>query len=95
MRRIPGVVGIAGVDTELLLRGEDLEDFLAKTEGLQLLNPLLLHGGTVVVSLIGVKAFSWRFIDYNLPIGNRARYRAHPVENMTGVGSSPRNRTPW
>lgn len=42
LRRIPGVA--AAVYTELLLVIEDLEGFLAKTENLQLLSSLLLHG---------------------------------------------------
>src|ERR1043166_862062 len=61
----PGVGGVAGVDAELLVRGEDLEGFLAKTEGLQLLSSLLVHDETVVASPIEVKARSWRCIDYS------------------------------
>src|ERR1041384_7622452 len=89
LRRIPGVVGIAGVDTELLLRGDDLKDFLAKTEGLQLLSSLLLHGETVVASLIEVKASSWRFIDHSLPIDNPCSLSCTSGRNMTGAGVPP------
>ena len=55
--RMPGIPGVAaGVYTELLLRGEDHEGFLAKTEGLQLPG-LLLHSETVIASRIEVKIF--------------------------------------